>query len=70
MQLRSKAHTSPTAPLVLHRSRIGKCALKIAGKLVLIIVHRFSLLKAAMNAPHLCKLRKECLPAFAKAQWC
>jgi hypothetical protein len=27
----------------------------------MIIIHCFSLVKAAMNAPHLCKLRKECL---------
>jgi hypothetical protein len=27
----------------------------------LIVIHRFSLVKAAMNAPHLCKLCKDCL---------
>jgi hypothetical protein len=28
--------------------------------LVLIVIHRFSLVKAAMNAPLLCKLCKDC----------
>ncbi len=27
----------------------------------MIVIHMFSLVKAAMNAPHLCKLRKACL---------
>jgi hypothetical protein len=29
----------------------------IADKLFLIVIHRFSLVKAAMNAPLICKLR-------------
>jgi hypothetical protein len=49
--MRSKAHTAPTAPLVLHRSKIDKCAMKKFG------VNYFSLVKAAMNAPHICELR-------------
>ncbi len=68
-QLRSKAHTAPTAPLVLHHTRIGKCALKIFGAncgINFFDRHRFSLVKAAMNAPHLCKLRKECLTGICR----
>jgi hypothetical protein len=62
--LRSKAHTAPTALLVLHRTKIGKCAIKIFGincQLWNKLFHRHSLVKAAMNDQHLCKLRKECL---------
>ncbi len=62
-QLRSKAHTAPTAPLVLHRTGIGKCAMKNSESIAscrinffFIVVHRFSLLKAVMNAPCTCKL--------------
>ncbi len=62
--MRSKAHTGPTAPLVLHRTRIDKCAMKKFGlndqlrnKNFLIVIRRFSLVKAAMNAPRICKLR-------------
>jgi hypothetical protein len=61
-------HSNPTSPLVLHRTGIGKCAMKIFGmscqlrdKLFWIVIHRFSLVKAAMNAPRLCKLSKDCL---------
>jgi hypothetical protein len=32
---------------------------QLRNNLFLIVIHRFSLVKAAMNAPHLCKLRKE-----------
>jgi hypothetical protein len=35
--------------------------LPIAEKTFLIVVHRFSLVKAAMNALHLSKLCKDCL---------
>jgi hypothetical protein len=66
--MRSKAHTAPTAPLVLHRTRIKKYATKkfiINGqwrnKLFLIVINRFPLVKAAMNAPRVCKSRKNCL---------
>jgi hypothetical protein len=61
--MRSKAHTALTAPLVLHRTRLDKCAMKKFGvygqlrnKLFLIVIHRFSLVKAAMNALHICKM--------------
>jgi hypothetical protein len=66
--MRSKAHPAPTVPLVLHRTRIEKYATKkfiINGqwrnKLFLIVINRFSLVKAAMNAPCVCKLSKNCL---------
>jgi hypothetical protein len=66
--MRSKAHTTPTAPLVLHRTEIGKYAMKkfvVNGqwrnKLFLIVIHCFSLVKAVMNAQRVCKLRKNCL---------
>jgi hypothetical protein len=65
--MRSKAHTDPTAPLVLHRTGIDKCAMKKFGingqlrnKLFLIVIRRFSLVKAAMNAPRISKA----------VQWC
>ncbi len=51
-QLQSKAHTAPTAPLILHRTRNGKCALKLLGiscqcrnEHVLIVINRFHLWK-------------------------
>jgi hypothetical protein len=63
--------------LVLHRTRIGKYANEkfiINGqwrnKLFLIVISRFSLEMAAMNAPRICKLRKTVLPALTSAQWC
>jgi hypothetical protein len=34
---------------------------QLRNKLFLIVIHRFPLAKAGMNAVHLCKLRKECL---------
>jgi hypothetical protein len=47
----------------LHPTRIHKCAMKKFGingqmrnKLFLIVIYRFSLVKAAMNAAHVCKL--------------
>ena len=62
--MRSKAHTALTAPLVLRCTRLDKCAMKKFGingelrnKLFLIIIHRSSLVKAAMNAPRICKMR-------------
>jgi hypothetical protein len=36
----------------------------------LIVIHRFSLVKAALNALRVCKLRKNCLPALTSVQWC
>jgi hypothetical protein len=62
--MRSKAHTALTAGLVLHHTRIYKCAMKkiiINGKMrnkpFLIVIYRSSLVKAAMNAARVCKLR-------------
>jgi hypothetical protein len=61
--MHSKTHAALTAPLALHHTRIAKCAMKKFGingqlrnKLFLIEIHRFSLVKAAMNAPRLCKM--------------
>jgi hypothetical protein len=58
-----KAHTPLTAPLVLHRTRLDKYAMKkfcingqLRNKLFLIVIHRFSLVKAAMNALRICKM--------------
>jgi hypothetical protein len=55
--MRSKLHTALTAPLVLHRTKLDKCAMKkfsikakLCNKLFLVVIHRFSLVKAAMNA--------------------
>ena len=33
----------------------------MAEETFVIVIHRFSLVKAAMNAPHVCKLRKNSL---------
>ncbi len=62
-QMRSKAHTALTAPLVLHHIRIYKCAMKKFGidgqlrnKLFLIVIYHSSLVKGAMNAAPVCKL--------------
>jgi hypothetical protein len=62
--MRRKAHTAPTAPLVLQRTRIEKCATKkfgIIGQLrnkhFLIVILLFSLVKATMNDQRICKLR-------------
>jgi hypothetical protein len=55
--MRSKAHTALTAPLVLHHTRIYKCAMKKnhyqwphAEKPFFIVIYHYSLVKAAMNA--------------------
>jgi hypothetical protein len=65
--MRSKAHTALTAPLVLHRTMKK---LYINGqwrkKLFLIVIYRFSLVKAAVNAPRVCKFRKNCLTSIGK----
>jgi hypothetical protein len=62
--MRSKAYTALTAPLVLHPTRIYKCAIKkiiingqMRNKPFLIVIYRSSLVKAAMNAARICKLR-------------
>jgi hypothetical protein len=62
--MRSKAHIAPTVPLFLHRTMIGNlCVMKKFGidgqlrnKVFFIVIHRFSLVKAAMNASSICKL--------------
>jgi hypothetical protein len=62
--MRSKAHTALIAPLVLHPTRIYKCAMKkiiingqMQNKPFLIVIYRSSLVKATMNAVSVCKLR-------------
>jgi hypothetical protein len=59
-QMNSKAHTT----LVLHHTRIYKCAMKKFGfngqtrnKPFLIVIYHSSLVKGAMNAARVCKLR-------------
>jgi hypothetical protein len=63
-QMGSKAHTALTAPLVLHHTRIYKRAMKkiiingqLRNKHFLIVIHHSSLVKAAMNAARVCKMR-------------
>jgi hypothetical protein len=60
----SKAHTTPTAPLVLLHSRIHKCAMKkfcIKGQLRKIFFYCdlsfFTCKKATMNDVRICTLR-------------
>jgi hypothetical protein len=62
-QMRSKAHTALTAPLVLHHTRIYKRAVKkiiingqLRNKPFLIVICYSSLVKAAMNAARVCKM--------------
>ncbi len=62
--MRSKAHSALTAPLVLHHTRIYKCAMKKFGFICqmlnepfLIVIYHSSLVKCAMNAERVCKLR-------------
>ncbi len=62
--MRSKAHSALTAPLVLHHTRIYKRAMKQIifngqrrNKHFLIVIYNSSLVKGAMNAARLCKLR-------------
>jgi hypothetical protein len=62
--MRSKAHNALTAPLVLHHTRIYKRSMiKIIfngqrrNKHFLIVIYHSSLVKGAMNAARLCKLR-------------
>jgi hypothetical protein len=58
-----EAHTALTMPLVLHHTRIYKRAMKKSlsmakcGKnIFFIVIYHSSLVKAAMNAAHVCKL--------------
>jgi hypothetical protein len=62
--MRSKAHSALTAPLVLHHTRIYKCAVEKFGfycqmriEPFLIVIYHSSLVKGAMNAARVCKLR-------------
>jgi hypothetical protein len=66
-QMRSKARTTLTAPLVLHDTRIYKPTMKkinIRGQMrnqnFLIVIYHSSLVKATMNAVRFCKLRDWC----------
>ncbi len=62
--MRSLAHSALTAPLVLHHTRIYKCVMKkfcfnsqMRNEPFLIVICHSSLVKGAMNAPRVCKLR-------------
>jgi hypothetical protein len=64
--MRSKAQSALTAPLVLHHTRIYKCAMKKSGfnsqmrnEPFLIVIYHSSLVKGTMNAARLCKLRSD-----------
>jgi hypothetical protein len=63
-QMRSKARTPLTVPLVLHHTRIYKRAMKkininckMWNKHFFIVIYHSSLVKTAMNAARVCKLR-------------
>jgi hypothetical protein len=67
-QMRSKAHTALTAPLVLHHTRIYKRAMKkiiINGRMgnrhFFIVIYHSSLVKATMNAVNCAMMLKKCL---------
>jgi hypothetical protein len=62
--MRSKAHGALTASLVLHHTRIYKCAMKkfcfncqMRNEPFLIVIYHSSLVKGAMKAVRVCKLR-------------
>ncbi len=62
----SKAHTTLTAPLVLHDTSINKCAMKKFGsncqmwnEPFLIVIYHSSLVKGVMNAARVCKLHND-----------
>jgi hypothetical protein len=62
--MRSKAHSALTAPLVFYHTRMYKRAMKKIifngqrrNKHFLIVIYHSSLVKGAMNAARLCKLR-------------
>ncbi len=62
-QMRSKAYSALTAPLVLHHTRIYKCAMKkfvfswqMRNEPFFIVIYHSSLVKGAMNAARVCKL--------------
>jgi hypothetical protein len=57
-------HSTLTAPLVFHHTRIYKCAMKkityngqMRNEHFLIVIYRSSLVKAAVNGLRICKLR-------------
>jgi hypothetical protein len=61
--MRSKAHTTLTAPLVLLHTRIYKRSMKkivfngqMRNKLFLIVIYHSSLVKVTVNAACVCKL--------------
>jgi hypothetical protein len=63
-QMRRKAHTALTTPLVLHHTRIYNRAMKkiifngqMRNKHFFIVIYHSSLVKADVNAAHICKLR-------------
>jgi hypothetical protein len=63
-KMRSKAHTALTAPLVLHHTRIYKRVMKkitingqLRNKHFVIVIYHSSLVKAAINAARICKMR-------------
>ncbi len=63
-QMRSKAYTALTAPLVLHHTRIYKCAMKKFGfncqmrnEPFFIVIFHSSLVKGAINTARVCKMR-------------
>jgi hypothetical protein len=62
--MRSKAHSALTSPLVLHHTRIYKCAMEKFGfncqmrnEPFLSVIYHSSLVKGAMYAARVCKLR-------------
>ena len=64
-QMRSKAHIALTAPLVLHHTRIYKCAMKkiiyngqMRNEHFLIVIYHSSLVKAAVNGLGICKVQR------------
>jgi hypothetical protein len=77
--MRSKAQSALTAPLVLHYTRIYKCTMKkfvfncqMRNEPFLIVIYHSSLVKGAMNAARVCKLRNEVLKKhlnFFYFQW-
>jgi hypothetical protein len=66
-QMRSKAHTTLTSPLVLHHTRIYKCAMKkININCQMRNKHFFYCLLLFFTG----KSRYECCPRLLIAQWC
>jgi hypothetical protein len=65
-QMSNKAHIALTAPLDLHHTRIYKRAMEkiiingqMRNKPFLIVIYHSSLVKAAMNAARICKMRND-----------